>query len=113
MRAHTHDDAGDAHEMLTEVDNWDLSVHHRETTHVKTRRNVQVEVLWSKSRSSGIRHRNTRVAEIVVREIQKAKPGKWGYVQTREIWSPKENEQMCGMVSGLGSVSGCPRPTPW
>ena len=25
-RVHTHDDAGDAHEMLTEVDNWDLSV---------------------------------------------------------------------------------------
>ena len=22
-------------------------------------------------------------------------------------------EQMCGMVPGLGSVSGCPRPTPW
>ena len=31
-RARTHDDAGDAHEMLTEVDNWDLRVHHRETT---------------------------------------------------------------------------------
>ena len=25
-RARPHDDAGDAHEMLTEVDNWDLSV---------------------------------------------------------------------------------------
>ena len=27
-RARTHD-AGDAYEMLAEVDNWDLSVHHR------------------------------------------------------------------------------------
>ena len=26
-RARTHDDAGDAHEMLAEDDNWDLSVH--------------------------------------------------------------------------------------
>ena len=32
-RSHTHD-AGDAHEMIAEVDNWDLSVHHREVTHV-------------------------------------------------------------------------------
>jgi hypothetical protein len=26
-RARTHDDAGDAHEMLAEVDNWDLRDH--------------------------------------------------------------------------------------
>ncbi len=38
-RAHTHD-AGDDHEMLAEVDNWDLSVHHREATRVQNRRNV-------------------------------------------------------------------------
>ena len=24
------------------------------------------------------------------REIEKAKPGKWGCVQARELWSPKE-----------------------
>jgi hypothetical protein len=40
--AHTHDDTGDDHEMISAVDSWDLSVHHREVTHVKTRRNVQV-----------------------------------------------------------------------
>ena len=39
MRARTHD-AGDDHEMITEVDNWDLNVHHRETTRVPNRRNV-------------------------------------------------------------------------
>ena len=33
----------------------------------------------------GIRDRETKVAEIVVRELQKVKPGKWGYVQTREL----------------------------
>ncbi len=40
-RAHTHD-AGDTHEMIAEVDNWDLSVHHRETTRVQNRRNVSL-----------------------------------------------------------------------
>jgi hypothetical protein len=40
--------------------------------------------------STGIRDRATRVAEIVTRELQKTKPGKWGYVQARELWSPKE-----------------------
>jgi hypothetical protein len=24
-----------------------------------------------------------------------------------------DGEQICGMVPGLGSVTGCPRPTPW
>ncbi len=41
-RSHTHDDAGDAHKMLAEVDNWDLSVHHREATRVQNRRKVEV-----------------------------------------------------------------------
>jgi hypothetical protein len=41
-RAHTHDDVGDAHEMLAEVDNRDLRVHHREATRVQNRRNVQL-----------------------------------------------------------------------
>ena len=33
-RAHTDGDSGDAHEKLTEVDNWDLRVHRREATRV-------------------------------------------------------------------------------
>ena len=36
-RTRTHD-AGDAHEMIAEVDNWDLSVQRREATHVQNRR---------------------------------------------------------------------------
>ena len=31
--------------MLTEVDNWDLRVHHRKTTRVQNRRNVEVRSL--------------------------------------------------------------------
>ena len=38
----TSRDAGDAHEVITEVDNWDLIVHRREATRVQNRRNVQV-----------------------------------------------------------------------
>jgi hypothetical protein len=45
--------------------------------------------------SSGIRNRDVRVAEIVVRELEKAKPDKWGCVQARELWSPQEERQVC------------------
>jgi hypothetical protein len=41
-RARTDDDAGDAHEMLAEVDNWDLRDHRQQPTRVQNRRNVQV-----------------------------------------------------------------------
>ncbi len=41
-RTRTDDDAGDAHEMLAEVQNWDLRDHRQQTTRVKNRRNVQV-----------------------------------------------------------------------
>jgi hypothetical protein len=41
-KTRTHADAGDAHEMLAEVDNWDLRDHHREGTRVQNRRNSQV-----------------------------------------------------------------------
>jgi hypothetical protein len=35
--------------------------------------------------SSGIRDHDRRVAEIVSRELEKTKPGKWGYVQVHEL----------------------------
>ncbi len=41
-RARTDDDAGDAHVLLAEFDNCDLSDHRREGTRVQNRRNVQV-----------------------------------------------------------------------
>jgi hypothetical protein len=41
-RTHTHDDVGKVDEILSEVDNWDLSVHRRETTPDQNRRNVEV-----------------------------------------------------------------------
>ncbi len=35
-----------------------------------------------------------RVAEIVTRELEKAKPDKWGCVQARDLWSPQEEKQV-------------------
>ncbi len=39
-RARTDDDAGDAHERLAEVDNWDLRDHRQQATRVQNRLNV-------------------------------------------------------------------------
>ena len=44
--------------------------------------------------SAGIRTREKRVAEIVVRELKRAKPGVWGCVQTRQVWSTEEKAHM-------------------
>jgi seryl-tRNA synthetase len=41
-RPRTDDDAGDAHDLLAEFDNWDLRDHRREGTRVQNCRNVQV-----------------------------------------------------------------------
>jgi hypothetical protein len=38
----------------------------------------------------GQREREKRLAEIRKKELSKAKPGKWGCVQVRELWSTKE-----------------------
>jgi hypothetical protein len=116
-RPRTDDDAGDAHEVLAEVENWDLRDHRQQATRVQNRRNVQLgsrqnqanlmvegctrteQTFWTEDEftvtaSSGIRNRDVRVAEIVVREIEKAKPDKWGCVQARELWSSQEERQV-------------------
>ena len=56
----------------------------------RTKQTFWTEDQFVVTASSGIRDRDTRVAEIVARELQKAKPGKWGCVQARELWSPME-----------------------
>ena len=45
--------------------------------------------------SSGIWDHDTRVVEIVTRELQKTKPGKWGCVQVHDLWSPEEETHVC------------------
>jgi hypothetical protein len=53
------------------------------------------DALTSRTHTSpGIRNRDVRVAEIVTRELEKAKPDKWGYVQAYELRSPQEERQV-------------------
>jgi hypothetical protein len=60
----------------------------------RTKQTFWTEDQFVLTASAGIRDRDTRVAEIVTRELQKAKPGKWGCLQARELWSPKEHRQV-------------------
>ena len=63
--------------------------------------------------SPGIRNRDVRVAEIVARELVKAKPDKWGCVQARELWSPQEERSEYELgASGLPRAYVSPQQ-PW
>jgi hypothetical protein len=44
---------------------------------------------------AALRKRDVRVAEIVVRDLEKAKPDKWGCVLPREFWSLPEERKVC------------------
>ncbi len=53
----------------------------------RTKQTFWTEDEFTVTTSSGIRNRDVMVAEILVRELEKTKPDKWGYVQARELWS--------------------------
>ena len=104
-----HDDVGDDHEMLAEVDNWDLSVHRREASHVQNRRNVEVgsldNQLTSHTGKNGFLYHTRLVlvgwisywcfgdsvltviilVVLIKRELNRVKPVAWGFVQAREV----------------------------
>jgi hypothetical protein len=61
----------------------------------RTKQTFWTEDQFTVTASSGIRDRNVRVVEIVVRELEKDKPDKLGCVQTRDLWSPEEERQVC------------------
>jgi hypothetical protein len=61
-RAHTHDAADDAHEMLAEVENWDLRDHRQHATRVQNRRIVQLG-----SRQNQEKPRAARTASCITR----------------------------------------------
>ena len=42
------------------------------------------------TKAAGIEKRKMRVAEMIAKELTKAKPGAWGCVQIREMWSTDE-----------------------
>jgi hypothetical protein len=60
----------------------------------RTKQTFWTEDQFTVTASSGIRDRDARVAKIVARELEKAKPDKWGCVQARELWSPTEERQV-------------------
>ncbi len=59
-----------------------------------TRQTFWTEDEFTVTSSPGIRNRDVRVVEILVRDLEKTKPDKWGCVQTRELWSPQEERQL-------------------
>jgi hypothetical protein len=60
----------------------------------RTKQTFWTEDEFTVTSSSGIRNRDVRVAEIVVRELEKTKPDKWGCVQVPDLWSPQEERQV-------------------
>ena len=74
----------------------------------RTKQTFWTEDQFVVTTSSGIRDHDTRVAEIVSRELQEAKPGKWGYVQDHELWSLKETHVRPGhhCLMKFGKVVG-------
>jgi hypothetical protein len=44
--------------------------------------------------SPGIRNHEKNVTDIVVRKLKRAKPGAWGCIQAREVWSTEEETNM-------------------
>ncbi len=59
-----------------------------------TKQTSWTEDQFTVTSSAGIRNRENRVAEIVVRELKRVKPDVWGCVQAREVWSTDEETHM-------------------
>jgi hypothetical protein len=60
----------------------------------RTKQTDWVEDQFTVTSSSGIRNRDKRVTDIDVRELKRAKPVVWGYIQAREVWSSEEEANM-------------------
>jgi hypothetical protein len=75
----------------------------------RTKQTAWIEVQFTVTSSAGIRNREERVADIVVRELKRAKPGVWGCIQAREVWSSEEEANMRPghfWICKLGTVPG-------
>jgi hypothetical protein len=64
------------------------------TVCTRTKQTAWTEDQFTVTSSTGIRNREKRVADIVVRELKRAKPGTWGCIQAREVWSSEEETNM-------------------
>jgi hypothetical protein len=59
-----------------------------------TKQTAWTEDQFTVTSSAWIRNREKRVADIVVRELKRAKPGAWGCMQAREVSSTEEEANM-------------------
>ncbi len=94
-RVRTDDDAADAHEMLAEVDDWDLRDHRGSRKKQPKPRtgtdgflyHVRLGLVgWiSYWCCGGSRYCEKRVADIVVRELKRAKPNAWIRTGSRSV----------------------------
>jgi hypothetical protein len=78
----------------------------------RTKQTAWIEDQFTVTSSAGIRNREKRVADIVVRELKRAKPGAWACIQAREVWSTEEEANMrpghfwiCKLGTFPGSMS--------
>jgi hypothetical protein len=74
-----------------------------------TKQTVWTEDLFTVTSSVGIRNREKRVGEIVVRELKRNKPVAWCFVQTHEEWSTEEEAHRCPghfWICNLGTFPG-------
>jgi hypothetical protein len=60
----------------------------------RSKQTAWTEDQFTVTSSAGFRNREKRVADIVVRELKRAKPGAWGCIQAREVWSTEEEGNM-------------------
>ncbi len=75
----------------------------------RTKQTVWTEDQFTVTSSTGIRNREKRVADIVVRELERAKPGVWGCIQSREVWSSEEEANIRSgnfWICNLGTFPG-------
>jgi hypothetical protein len=75
----------------------------------RARQTAWVEDQFTVTSSVGIRNRDKRVADIVVRELKRAKPDVWGWIQAQEVWSTEEESNMWSghfWICKLGTVPG-------
>ncbi len=75
----------------------------------RTKQTTWTEDQFTVTSSAGIRNREKRVADTVVRELKRAKPGASACIQAHEVWSTEEEANMRPghfWICKLGTVPG-------
>ncbi len=75
----------------------------------RTKQTTRIEDQFTVTSSAGIRKREKKVADIVVRDLKRTKPGVWGWIQDREVWSSEEEANIRSghfWMSKIGTFPG-------